>query len=91
MRRCRASLSVRLRGPASGSCQGHGATWEHCVHLLVPVGAAEDTVLRSLQRWQVCGSRMCGAQGPRPRSQRSSHCWQRGSQSSSRGGRTRRR
>ena len=55
MRRCSASSSVRRRGPAAGSGQGHVATWEQCVHLLVPVGVAEDTVLDSPQRWQACG------------------------------------
>ena len=64
MRRCRASSSVRLRGPAGVLGQGHAATWEHCVYLLVPVGAAEDTVLRPPQRWQVCGRWECGNQGP---------------------------
>ena len=44
MRWCRASSSVRLRGPAGGSGQGHAATWTHRAHLLAPVDAAEDTV-----------------------------------------------
>ena len=90
IRRCSASSSVRLRGPVGRSGQGHAATWEHCVHLLVPVGAAEDTVSRSPQRWQVCGRWECGDQEPRRWSQRSSHRWRRGSRSSSRRARTRR-
>ena len=73
MRRCKASSSVRLCGPAGGLGQGHAAPWEHCAHLLAPVGAAEDTVLHSPQRWQVCGRWEGGDQGPRRRSQRSSH------------------
>ena len=91
MRRCKASSSVRLRGSAGGSGQGHASTWEHCVHLLAPVGAAEDTVSHYQQRWQVCGRWEGGDQGPRQRSQRSSHLWQRGSRSSSRRAQTRRR
>ena len=63
-RRCKASFSVRLCGPAGGSGQGHVATWEHCVHLLAPGGAAEDTVSHSPQRWQVCGRWEGGDQGP---------------------------
>ena len=52
MRPCSALSSVRRCGPAGGAAQGHAATWEHCVHLLVPVGVAEDTVSNSPQRWQ---------------------------------------
>ena len=73
MRRCNASSSVRLRGLASGSGQGHAATWEHRAHLLAPIGAAEDTASHSPQRWQVCGRWEAGNQWPRRRSQRSSH------------------
>ena len=91
MRRCKASSSVRLCGPAGGSGQGHAATWEHCAHLLPPVGSAEDTVLHSPQRWQVCGRLGGGEKGPRRRSQRSSHLCQRGSRMSSRRAPTRRR
>ena len=91
MRRCKASSSVRLCGPAGGSGPGHSATWEHCAHLLAPVGAAEDTVSHSPQRWQVCGRWEGGDQGPRWRSQRSSHLCRRGSRISSRRARTRRR
>ena len=47
MRRCKASSSVRLRGPAGGSGQGHAATWAHRAHLLAPVDAAEDKVSHS--------------------------------------------
>ena len=90
MRRCNASSSVRLCGPAGGSGQGHAATWEHCAHLLAPVGAAEDTVSHSPQSQQVCGSWEGGNQGPRQRGQRSSHLCQRGSWISSRRPRTRR-
>ena len=90
MRRCKASSSVRRRGPAGGSGQGHAATWEHRAHLLATMGAPEDTMSHSPQRWQVCGRWEAGNQGRRRRSQRSSHRWQRGSRSSSRRGRTRR-
>ena len=78
MRRCKASCSVRLCGPAGGLGEGHAATWEHCAHLLAPVGAAEDTVSHSPQSWQVCGRREGGDQGPRRRTQRWSHLWRRG-------------
>ena len=71
--------------------QGHAATWEQCVHMLVPVGAAKDTVSQSPQRWQVCERSEAGDQGSRRRSQRSSHLWQRGPRSSSRRAWTRRR
>ena len=91
MRRCKASSSVRLRGPAGGSGQGHAATWAHRAHLLAPVYAAEDTVLHSLQSQQVCGRWEGGDQGSRWRSQRSSHLCRRGSRISSRRARTRRR
>ena len=91
MRRCRASSSVRLRGPAGGSGQGHAATWAHRAHLLAPVDAAEDTVSHSPQSRQVCGRWEGGDQGSRWRSQRSSHLCQRGSRISSRRARTRRR
>ena len=91
MRRCSASSSVRRCGPAGSSGQGHAATWEHCVHRLVPVGVAEDTVSHSPQRWQVCGRWEVGDQGSRRRSQRWSHRWRRGPQSSSRRARTLRR
>ena len=91
MRWCKASSSVRLCGPAGGSGQGHAATWEHCAHLLAPVGAAGDTVSHSPQNRQVCGRWEGGDQGPRRRSQRSSHLCQRGSGISSRRARTRRR
>ena len=61
MRRCRASSSVRLRGPAGGSGQGHAATWAHRAHLLAPVDAAEDTVsefpAESAGVWEVGGRR----------------------------------
>ena len=50
MCRCSASSSVRHRGPGGGSAQGHAATWEHRVHLLVPACPGEVTV---------------GGQGPR--------------------------
>ena len=72
---CKASSSVRLRGPAGGSGQGHAATWEHRAHLLAPIGALEDTVSHSPQTWQVCGRGEAGNQGPRQRSQRLSHRW----------------
>ena len=62
------------RGPRAGSGQGHASTWEHCVHLLVPTNAAEDTVSHAPQRWQVCGTWKAGDQRSRRRSQRSSHC-----------------
>ena len=78
MRRCSASSSVRRRGPAGGSGQGHAATWEHCAHLLAPVGVPEDTLSHCPQRWQVCGRWEAGDQGSRRRSQRSSHRWPRG-------------
>ena len=91
MRRCRASSSVRLRGPAGGSGQGHAATWAHRAHLLAPVDAAEDTVSHSLQSWQLCGGWEAGDQGSRWRSQRSSHLCRRGSRISNRPARTRRR
>ena len=61
MRRCKASSSVRLRGPAGGSGQGHAATGAHRAHLLAPVDAAEDTVSHSPQSrqvfWEVGGRR----------------------------------
>ena len=79
MRQCKASSSVRLCGPAGGSGQGYAATWEHCAHLLAPVCAVEDTVSHSPQSRQVCGRWEGGDQGPRWRSQRSSHLCQRGS------------
>ena len=91
MHQCKASFSVRLCEPPGGSGQGHAATWEHCAHLLAPVGAAEDTVSHSPQRWQVCGRWEGGDQGPRRRIWRSSHLWRSGSRSSSRRARTRRR
>ena len=53
-RRRSASSSVRRGGPEGGSSQGHVATWEHCAHLVVPVGTAEDTVSRATQSWQSC-------------------------------------
>ena len=65
MRRCKAPSSVRLCGPARGSSQGYAATWEHCAHLVVPVGAAEDTVSHSPQSRQVCGR----WEGRRPRAE----------------------
>ena len=80
MRRCKASSSVRLRGPAGGSGQGHAATWAHRAHLLAPVDAAEDTVLHSAQSRQVCG-----------RSEGGDPLCRRGSRISSRRARTRRR
>ena len=91
MRRCRASSSVRLRGPAGGSGQGHAATWAHRAHLLAPVDAAEDTVSHSPQSRQVCGRWEGGDLRSRWRSQRSSHLCRRGSRISSRRARTRRR
>ena len=54
MCRCSASSSVRRHRPAGVLGQGHAATWEHCAHLLVPVGVAEDSVSHSPQRSQVC-------------------------------------
>ena len=63
MRRCKASSSVHLHGPAGRSGQGHAATWEARAHLLAPIGAAEDTVSHSLQRWQVCGRWEAGEPG----------------------------
>ena len=65
MRRRKASSSVRLRGPAGGSGQGHAATWVHRSHLLAPVAAAEDTVSHSPQSRQVCGRWEGGDQGSR--------------------------
>ena len=50
MRRWSTCSSVRQRGPGGDSGQGHAATWEHCVHLLVLVGAAEYTVSHSPER-----------------------------------------
>ena len=91
MRRCNASSSVRLRGPAGGSGQGHAATSEQCAHLLALIGAAEDIVSHSLQRWLVCGELEAGNQGSRHRSQRSSNLWRTGSRSSSKRARTRHR
>ena len=41
MCRCSPSSSVRRRGPAAGLRQGHTATGEQCVHLLVPLDVAE--------------------------------------------------
>ena len=89
MHRCNASSSVRRRGLAGGSSQGHAATRGHRVHLLVPVGEAEDTVSHSPQRWQAGGRWEAGDQGPWQRSQRLSHRRRRGSRSSSRRLRTR--
>ena len=91
MRRCRASSSVRPRGPEAGSGQGHAATWAHRAHLLAPVEVAEDTVSHSPQSRQVCGRCKGGDQGSRWRSQRSSHLCQRGSRFSSRRASTRHR
>ena len=91
IRRHKASSSMRLCGPAGGSGHEHAATWEHCAHLLAPVGAAEDTVSHSPQRWQVCGRWEGGDQGPRWRNQRSSHLCRRGSRIYSRQARTRHR
>ena len=91
MRRCKASSSVRLCGHAGGLGQGRAATWEHCAHLMAPVSAAEDTVSHFPERRQVCKSWEGGEEGPRRRSQRLSHLWWRGSRSSSRQARTRRR
>ena len=51
MRRRNAPSSVRLRGHAGGSGQGHTATWEHCAYLLAPVGVAKDTVPHSGHKW----------------------------------------
>ena len=53
MRRCNTFSSVRLRGPAGGSGQGHAATWEHCAHLLAPV-AWPRTPCRTLRRGGRC-------------------------------------
>ena len=64
MHRCKASSSVRLSGPTGGSGHGQAATWEHRTHLLAPIGAAEDTVSQSLQKWQVFGRWEAGDQGP---------------------------
>ena len=36
------------------SARARGWLGEHCVHLLVPAGVAEDTVSDAPQRWQVC-------------------------------------
>ena len=91
MRQCKASSSVRLRGAAGGSGQGHAATWAHRAHLLAPVNAAEDTMSHSPQSRQVCGRWEGGDQGSRWRSHRSSHLCRRGSRISSRQARTRRR
>ena len=91
MRRCRASSSLRLRGPAGGSGQGHAATWAQRAHLLAPVDAAEDTVSHYPQSRQVCGRWKGGDQGSRWRSQRSSHLCRRGSRISCRPARTQRR
>ena len=88
MHRCKASSSVRLRGPARGSGQGHAATWVQRAHLWAPVGAAEDTLSHSPQSRQVCGRWEGGNQGSRWRSQRSCHLCQRGSRISSRRART---
>ena len=55
-----------LRAPA-------GTTWEHCAHLLAPVGVAEDTVSHSLLGWQVCWRWEAGDQGSSRQSQWSSH------------------
>ena len=65
MRRCTAPSSLRQRRPAFGSGQGHAATSEHCAHLLVPIGVAEDTVSHSPQSWQVCGRWEAKDQGSR--------------------------
>ena len=63
MPRCSPSSSVRRRGPAVGSGQGHAFIPEHCAHLFVPAGVAKDTVLHSLQRWQACGRSEARDQG----------------------------
>ena len=81
MRRCSAASSVRRRGPAGGSGQGHAATSEYRVHSLVAVGVVEDTVLQSPHRRQACRRWGAGDQGSPPRSQRLSHRWRRGPQS----------
>ena len=69
MRWCKASSSVRLCGPEGGSGQGHAATWEHCAHLLVRVGAADDTVWNFPAEvagvWEV-GGRRPGAETVEP-------------------------
>ena len=78
MRQRNASSPVRLRGAAGVSGQGHTATWEHCAHLLAPVGVMEDTVSHSPQRWQVCERWEAGYQGSRLRSQRASHLFPKG-------------
>ena len=54
------------------------------MHLLVPIGAAEDTVSHSPQRPQVCRSWEAGDQGYMGPGQTLSHCWQRGPRSPSR-------
>ena len=63
MRRCRASSSVRLRGPAGGSGQGHMATWAHGAHLLAPVDAAEDTVSHSRRAGRCAGGGRAATKG----------------------------
>ena len=50
MCRCSTSCSVRQRGLGVGSGQGHAATCEHCLHLLVPASVVVETVLRAPQR-----------------------------------------
>ena len=83
--------SVRRRGPAPRPGHGQAATWEHCVHLLVPVGVAEDTLSHSPQRWQECGRWEAGDQGLRRRSQSSSHRLRRRPRHPNRRARTQRR
>ena len=61
MRRCSAFSSVRRRRPVGGSGQGHAATWEHCAHLLVPVGVAGYRVALPAE---VAGVREVGGRGP---------------------------
>ena len=84
MRRSSTSSSLCRHGAADGLDQGQASTLEHCVHVLMPVVVAEDTVSHSPQRWQVCGRWEAGDRGSRQWSHRSSHRWRRGRLSSSR-------
>ena len=64
MRPCGASSSLRRRGPAGGSGQGHTATREHRSHLLMPVCEAEDTMLQPRRVGRRAGGGRPGTRGP---------------------------
>ena len=85
-----ASSFMRRHRPGGGSSQGHTATWEHGLYLLVPARAVEDTPSHIPQRQKLCRRWEVRYQGQSWRSQRLSQRRRREYRSSSRRARTRR-